>query len=166
MNEIDLIPNCSESVRRIDLTEVEKEELKGNIKMILNVINEARKEDPEYVEKQTLDEYLDSKVGEWVWISELEGSILYLAKRMMKKDLYFTDLIPNCSEYVSRIDLSSDEIVRLRKVLKLMSPELCWDYFEEYLKGTDGDTIFMGEEERDAIEEALELIGKRSEKDE
>jgi hypothetical protein len=77
-----------------------------------------------------------------------------------------TELIPNCSEYVCRIDLSSDEVVRLRRILKLMPSELCWDYFEEYLKGTDGDTIFMGEEERDAIGEALELIGKRSEKNE
>ena len=61
------------------------------------------------------------------------------------------ELIPNCSEYVTRIDLSSDEIVRLRKALKLMSPDLCWDYFEEYLTGVEGNLVFMGEEEKNAI---------------
>lgn len=81
-----------------------------------------------------------------------------------------SELIPNCSEYVARIKLTSAEVVRLRAVLKLMSNRqrslsdsndlFCWDYFEEYLTGTEGNLVFMGEEEKAAIAEALKLIGK------
>lgn len=83
------------------------------------------------------------------------------------------ELIPNCSEYVSRIKLTSDEVVRLREVLKLMSNRqrslsdsndlYCWDYFEEYLTGVEGNLVFMGEEEKNAIYKALNLIGKKNE---
>jgi len=50
----------------------------------------------------------------------------------------------------------------LRAVLKLMSKgsNLHWDYFEEYLTGAKDSEIFMGDEEQEALREALNLIGK------
>lgn len=86
-----------------------------------------------------------------------------LWNRMDREELI--ELIPNCSEYVCRINLTEVERNNLKTILRLIvktsKEELCWDYFEEYLKANDNEFIFIGSEEYEALNRALKLINKR-----
>jgi len=78
------------------------------------------------------------------------------------------ELIPNCSEYVARIELTVEEVAEMTEILKQMTTaskkdcniELSWDYFDDYLKCKPGSIVFMGSQEEDAINKALWKIKK------
>lgn len=60
--------------------------------------------------------------------------------------VFIKTLIPNCSEYVSKLELS----VKEKKYVKKRARQMGWkmkDYLDEYLKNSKYKGMFIGEDE-------------------